>query len=282
MAGCGTVLVKETQSTIQGTLTSQATIQTGSATPYGSQVQADQQDKSIQQNQLAQSQHPPQPAQKSDSPALSYKDWFIPKDIIQSNSFDHFGGNENKTDCVGLYNGSTGGGDLLSTIIADADARALMTLKTYTPDYAKKLEGKISEFTLNNSQEDFYAFYVCHLKDNVDVAAGYLWPHLKSTTLQEGKFTGTLDPKFGDKNALFVLTYNNIHFYDNIQLLDNTATGAEVYPCGAELAGNQIIWDCFTGLNHDPKDGVVGSNFKKWQINLKDGSVKFSHGTEKM
>lgn len=188
-------------------------------------------------------------------------------------------------DCLKVVNGDTAGGDLLSTLIVNRDVRDALPLSVYTQDYVEKLERRLVGYTHRTYQADLYAFSACHLGEGVDVITGYLWPQGEDPLRKEGKFAGMMQVDFYVRSGLFILTPtsvaglvnepdknpNRADPYLTIQLLDNTATGAEVYPCDAALRGRDILWTCFQGLYH-VDDQVAGGRMKSWLIKT-DGTI---------
>jgi hypothetical protein len=202
-----------------------------------------------------------------------YNKWKLLQNIIDRNDF-YFNESE-KNDCIKLENGDTGGGDLLSTLIIDHDARNQMKLKVYTPEYVLKLENAIVGVTHKKYDADFYAFSTCHLSNNIDVIAGILWPIGKSVVQTEGKFAGDIDPYFGEKKVLAIVKNFSPIFFEDVETLNNTATGAEILPCDASLAqdNQNVIWSCFIGLHHTTDDdGVDGSNMTEWTLPINGGT----------
>ncbi len=199
-----------------------------------------------------------------ESQYAAYEDWTIPFEIIP------FGIEEQGTDCVGMYNGYTEGGDLLSTLIVDDDARSLMNLDIYTPEHIYDLENRIVDMTHDDYSSDLYAFKACHLGPSLDVVAGGTWPTGKSKIVEEGKFKGDLDSDFPEEALLIIVNGDDMLVYDDIKLVNNTATGAESDTCNAKAEEDSILWSCFMGL-HAVDGSVEGSKMKYWRIPL-DGS----------
>jgi len=200
-----------------------------------------------------------------ESEYATYEQWTLPGPWNNGSVFAY------ETDCVGLWNGETYGGDLLSTMIVDDGARSVMNLKLYTPEYVYNLENKIVDMTHEDYSADLYAFKVCHLGPELDVVAGGTWPMGESNIIQDGKFKGEIDFDFPEEALLIIVNGDEILTYDDIKLIDNTATGAESAPCSAKLEDEDtVLWSCFMGLHAE--DGyVTGSDMKYWSIPL-DGS----------
>lgn len=213
--------------------------------------------------------------QVSKPPVLAgYQKWKLSQQILENN-FNYFRDDSTKDDCVGLENGLTQGGDLLSTLIVDVAARESMKLKAYSSDYVIKLEKAIAKGTQEKYNSDFYAFKVCHLSDSVDAVAGILWPTGKATIQTEGEFEGDVVFGFGDNRVIAVVKNFVPVFFDGLQTLNQTATGGEVMPCGAKLStdGESVLWTCFEGLYHDTKESVDGSNMAEWTLPINGGNT---------
>lgn len=201
-----------------------------------------------------------------------YNKWKLPKGIIENNKT--YFATAMASDCIKLENGNTEGGDLLSTLIIDLDARKLMNLNAYSPEYVLKLENKLVKAAHDKYNMDLYAFSVCHVNDNIDVVAGNLWQKDKPTIQADGKFEGVVDFDFGAKQTIAIVNGSSTTFFDGIQTRDNTATGAEVAPCGESLSkdGKSVLWSCFMGL-HTNADGIDGSNMTEWTLPLDGGKT---------
>ncbi len=183
-----------------------------------------------------------------------YKQW-----AIEFPSDDYFGfEGYASSDCIGMANGQTYGGDLLSSLIVNKKMRAQMDLDIYTTKYIQDLEKKLAEYAQYRHSSDFYAFYVCHLDEGLDLAAGYFWPHgAKANKLLSY-----------EQRNLLVVNEDDVYEVYNVETLHKTATGAEVYPCRVEFVNNRIEWACFTGLAGDEEQGVTGSNYEYWTISV--------------
>jgi len=173
---------------------------------------------------------------------------------------------EARTDCLGMTNGETYGGDLLSSLIVNDKLRNAARLKVYSTDYLKSLERKTSNYTQTTEKSDFYAFSVCNLGNGFDVTAGYLWPTGKTTDRE----------RLHDAQKILLLANNGkVYGFKNIQTINNTATGGEVGPCNATLKSRNLEWSCFTGLGHEP-NGQGGEKtfgqYKNWLISS-DGKI---------
>lgn len=199
----------------------------------------------------------------------TYNQWKLPQQIIDANKNDFK--NSKQSDCIGLMNGHVEGGDLLSTLIIDDDARKLMDLNAYSSEYVLKLENAIVKATHEKYNSDLYAFSACHLSPGIDVVAGILWPTGKARLQAAGKFKGDEEFNFGEKKVLVVVNNFSPIFFEDVRTLNRTATGAEVFPCRAKLKDNQnVLWTCFMGL-HFVGDSVDGSNMTEWTLPLNGG-----------
>ncbi|MFC1598966.1 hypothetical protein ACFL2U_03105 [Patescibacteria group bacterium] len=199
---------------------------------------------------------------------LIYKQWAIPwQDTANVMPFGY-----NQTDCIGLANGANEAGDLLSTLIADQEFIKYYRLKTniYTPAYVSALEKKLSGYTQKTASSDYYAFYVCHLADGIDITAGYYWPHGE-------QFVSSYDLK-GEQAQRHLLLVNNdsIIEINNVQILDNTLTGGEVDTCRAELIDNQINWKCISpkGFQVDDEGMTSAIHMNNYLIDLNGKIIK--------
>ena len=188
-----------------------------------------------------------------------YKKWKLPQRVVSANQ--SYFKDSGVSDCIGLENGFVDGGDLLSTLIIDSDARKLMNLKAYSSEYVLKLENAVVKASHEKYSSDLYAFSVCHLSDNVDIVAGILWPTGKSST----------DSSFGERKILVLVNNFSPVFFENVSTLNKTATGAGVMPCSATLSANQnVLWSCFTGLHFNGSQ-VDGSKMTEWTLSLIGG-----------
>lgn len=175
--------------------------------------------------------------------------------------------NRDWADCVSMIAGQTDGGDLLSTLIVDTATRDKVLLDTYSVDYLKQLEKKIAVKTQERFQQNFYAFFVCHLGEGIDIAAGYQY------FIEHNADSKKFDPFFEGKQPTLALVNNDeVTLYQDIRLINNTATGAEVEACSPELLSDAVRWRCFLGLVHDD-EGTTGSWLKEWDISLTNGEV---------
>lgn len=196
----------------------------------------------------------------------TYAQWVVPADKLK-NVLTMEG-----EDCVSVDSGYTYGGDLLSTMIASADARALMNLNVYTQAYVKSLEGKIVAQTHAKWSKDFYAFYVCHLMENVDVVAGFIFPQGQSATAGVTENYGFGKLNYDDR-ALALVHGDKAFLYaeNEVRTIGNTATGAEPPICTGEAIMNGVLWKCFMGLHMDANDNPDGETWGFYNLML-DGS----------
>jgi len=192
----------------------------------------------------------------------AYKKWMIPSPPALEEQ-------EDKTDCVGVENGMLEGGDLLSTLIADEDARSRLHLNVYTQDYMHDLEKRVVTFTHSLYESDFYAMKVCHLDQDLDVVAGKLWPMGESTTEVSEKIGSMEKQEFTSKETVvLIVSKNQIIKYDNVKVVDNTATGAESQTCKANLQDDYVLWECFMGLHFVDENSIDGAEMKYWKLPL--------------
>jgi len=196
-----------------------------------------------------------------------------------------------RQDCVGMENGNNNGEDLLDIIgapegltrlldidapvpetdVSDRSFATLNRLSYFSPETVQVLDDRIAENI--GTEAAAYAFYACHLGEGVDLVSAVLWPTELPTDYFEQNYKRSVEPirSFGDEQVLFVVQRNRIDTYPSseIQLLSNTATGAETYPCTGELDGDTIVWTCFQGLYVEGG----GSRMKDWYIPLNGGEV---------
>lgn len=178
-----------------------------------------------------------------------YQQWVIPSDTVEYNLVSS---PTVSKDCGFMLSGYTAGGDLLSTLIVDEQARSILDLQVFTPEYLIELERSIVHETQTQFSQDFYAFYVCHLSDEIDIAAGY----------QSVPSYG-----LGDAPTLAIRQKGHISLYQDIQLIDQTATGAESSVCDAELEDDRLLWTCFLGF--EMSNGVIAAQqMREWTIPL--------------
>jgi hypothetical protein len=200
----------------------------------------------------------------------SYEDWAIPIN-------DDYGwgmAESMKTDCVGMLNGMTNGGDLMSSLIVDDELRGKVDLSLYSKAYVMGLEKKLAHYTQTEHDSDFYAFSVCNLKDGMDLVSGYLW---SMGTDPDAYKTGSAKgfDSFNFKEVILLLADGDrvLEVDESVRLLNNTATGAEVLPCDGELNGENIDWTCFLGLAYNDEGMAAGSRIGTWMISIDNGSV---------
>lgn len=190
-----------------------------------------------------------------------FKKWAIPSDAPAYAEANH-------PDCLGLENGRTYGGDIISTLVVDEKRSKEWEVEVYTPEYAQNMDRLMAYFTKKKYGKNFFAFYVCHLGENLDVASGYVSEN------------GVDEEKVRDTRAIkqIALLRNGevVHELESVDVLDNLAIGAPVYPCDARIhvsnSGRQLVWSCFKGL-HKVSEGLVsGSDMKEWTFTL-DGQL---------
>lgn len=183
----------------------------------------------------------------------AYQQWILPQDTLEWNRGNFLMDHDKelgRVDCVDLENGSTGGGDLLSTLIADPVARAMMNLSLYSPEYVRDLEKRLVEAV----GDSFYASMVCHLGEGIDVIGGSIGGDVE---FHAGDGTGL---------SLAVSRPNGVDIFHDIQLYNQTATGGEVNACTGELSGDEILWTCFMGFVFSEDDSIEYESSKTWII----------------
>ena len=193
---------------------------------------------------------------------VSYEQWAMPSNdedgvYIMTESM--------RTDCVGVANGMTHGGDLLSSLIVDDELRGKLDLTRYTKSYVKNLEKKLAGYSQRGFGSDFYAFSSCNLADGMDLVSGYFWPTGNKTT----------EKSFGYEDGVLLLANGNdvLKVDEAVRLFDQTATGAEVFPCDGSLKNGNVSLTCFLGLAGDDGYGIIGSNIGEWTVSVDDGLV---------
>lgn len=200
-----------------------------------------------------------------------YGKWIIPAETlsygIEEGRLDN---PESSTDCVAMMSGDTAGGDLMSTLIVDTDARAMMRLKVLTPAYVKSLEGKIAHEARATLLADVYASQVCHLAEGVDLVAGKNWPQGSPTRdHMDGNLLWT-----SDATIVAVVRDGEVQLYDGVPSTGRTATGGEPPQCDATLRKDgAVLWDCFMGMDRDPGAEEPNGKWKytTWTLNV-DGT----------
>jgi hypothetical protein len=195
----------------------------------------------------------------------------VPFDFYSRDAELNFYVDPSGKDCIGLVNGDSMGGDLLRTLEKNETFRFFSTLQTYVPEYVRTMD-ELIEKTLPPNQ-GFYAFYACHLKNGVDLAAGYVWPRNETPYEVRNDMLRVKD-SFYKTDPLFLIAQGKVHRFD-IQTIINTATGGEVRPCEMILQGNAFEWKCFTGLGEETKNGMTSTfgTFHHWLIGL-DGKIQ--------
>lgn len=195
-----------------------------------------------------------------------YKKWAFPLDSLERDDYLEM----SQVDCPAVgsdtFNKS---GDLLSNMIGDPEGRKLMKLEVYTPDYVRKLENKIVRHTKSQYKSDFYAFKVCHLAENLDVAAGDLY--LAGKRAASKNFKGS---------ALVIVSNNKVSSYkvtnkfqSSLQLINTTATGGDVAPCDIDLQDNKVHLSCFKGFQVIGNE-TVGSKMQHWLFSVNGGKIE--------
>lgn len=179
-----------------------------------------------------------------------YKKWAIPEN--QKVLVEQF----NKVDTVAVEYPEYASGDLLSTLIVDGknlysynDGK--LNLAVYTREYLINLERDFAQYTQANKNGDFYAAYIAHLSDGIDVASG-----------QVGQI-------YSNKGIALIRVDGKVYELENPpRIFNQSATGAGVYSCQASLKNKEILWICFEGFAVDEKDGVAGSQMSETRYSL--------------
>ncbi len=204
-----------------------------------------------------------------------YKEWALNQQVIDANKLDWAA--QTVPDCVKLINEFSDGGDVLSTLIVDENARKLIKLSAYSPDNVMQLENKMVAYTHRNYDKDFYASSVCHLSNDVDVATGMLWPRgdkpfSDADFLGNYKKTGAQPRSEIGVSTLIVVSGSSVKDYQDIQTESAGSTGAESYACDGTVFGDSLKWLCFAGLHMNSDETASdGANMIEWTIAL-DGS----------
>ena len=172
------------------------------------------------------------------------------------------------TDCVGVSHGELNGGDMLSSLIVNDPFRGRVELDRYSKSYVTDLEKRVSGFTNESYQSDFYAFASCNLREGVDAVSGYFWPMGEDTS--EGSFSRM---EHGEDEVMLIVNGEDVVRVDgDVRLYNSTATGAEVFPCKGAMVEGAAEWTCFLGLADD-EYGYTFPLFGIWNISLEDGEV---------
>ncbi len=169
-----------------------------------------------------------------------------------------------KADCLGIENGILNGRNLLDIVYDDTVETHVYSQNgfeadVYTADYLARLNDNVQRVA-STSGQSFYGQYVCRV-GKVDVVAGVHYEQ------------GAEVPKdgFGADPIIYVSTADGVLEFPDIEVMDNTATGGETSPCGAEMKGGELVWSCFLGLSYDEDGSVTMGIMKDWILPL-DGS----------
>lgn len=186
-----------------------------------------------------------------------------------------------RADCIGMENGLTNGGDLLTTLIQDEHARRALNLHILTPEYLSSLRGNIGANLTDGTE--VYAFYICHLENSVDLVAGILWPKDMTTWSEHGDKI-KIHQKFNHvfaSTTLLLITNGRVHSYTQVPVMNATLTGGETSPCSARTVGNEIEWRCMRGWSpkHEPASGWL--QYEYWSIPITGGKPTFRTVSEK-
>jgi hypothetical protein len=157
-------------------------------------------------------------------------------------------------DCVALDSTQIGRGDLLSTMIVNDAFRNRLNLSVYNPAYLKKIEKQFAQFTQSTYKKDFFAYQLCHLDKNIDIASG-------------------------DKGVLLLYNSTVVEMeMEGVRRFNQSVTGAEVYPCSVRKEKEFIIWSCSVGYNFS--EGKY--THKDWQFDLSGKLIGVKEIEEKL
>jgi hypothetical protein len=166
-----------------------------------------------------------------------------------------------RDNCIGIVLGDTQTyGDLLSSLIVPNEAVSETLKKENVPtnyqnkNYLKRLEYIVAKHIQDKNLADtFYSYGACNLDNNFDLLLG-------STTAENA-----------DGYNLTVIRKDSevLSAHVGLKTLDNTATGAEVYPCTAKIEDENIKYRCFDRLMRDDitPDGL-GARFLVYTFDL--------------
>ena len=183
-----------------------------------------------------------------------------------NNYYDTYVMGYDRPDCQGFENGLVYGEDLLHMLAENDKARAVLKPQVYTKEYARRIDEKIKKYSDDHREGPASVFYLCHLSKDVDIVGAKYFFDGKETV---SKFDTIRD---NDKeHILFLISNDELYALKDVQILDTTGTGGEVYPCRAKLEDTAILWSCFTGLNVE-EDAINGGTYRDWRISL-DGRV---------
>jgi len=188
---------------------------------------------------------------------------------LQVNNFtyDTYVMGYDRPDCYGFENSLIYGEDLLHMLRENDKARAVMEPHALTKDYTRRISTKIKKYNDDILNPPAQVFYICHLDKDLDViGAKYFFDGKEA----DSKLDTITD---NDKeHILFLHSKDELYPIKDIQLLDTTGTGGEVYPCQAKLQDKNILWTCFTGLSIDEEKNSTFGTYRDWTLSL-DGRI---------
>lgn len=169
-----------------------------------------------------------------------YKQWAYPANSkVFVEQFD-------KVDTVGVEYPEYDNADLLSSLIVGGKNlhtynEGALNLAAYTREYLISLERDFARYTQANNNGDFYAAYVTHLSDGIDVASGKVG--LKRS---------------GSPGIALLRVNGRVYELENPpRIFNRSATGAGVYSCLASLKNKEILWTCFDGFDANKTSGEM-------------------------
>lgn len=192
-----------------------------------------------------------------------YKQWAYP--TSQKVFVEQF----NKVDTVGVEYPEYANADLLSSLIVGGKNlstynEGALNLAVYTREYLIGLERDLARYTQVNKNGDFYAAYVTHLSDGVDVASGQIGLE-----------------RFDVKGVVLLRVNDKVYELENPpRIFNQTATGAGVYSCTAALKNKEILWTCFNGFDANETEGVGGSMMSETRYSLTGQKIATREYTE--
>jgi len=187
---------------------------------------------------------------------------------VNNKKYDTYLRGYERPDCYGFENGLVYSEDLLHMLTDNDKARAVLKPKAYTKEYARGIFEKIQKYNEDILNPPASVFYLCHLSKDVDLIGAKYFLDGKDPNSQFDSIQNN-----DKEHILFLHSKGELYTLKNIQTLDTTGTGGEVYPCQAKLQNNTILWTCFTGFEHEEEsDEVGGPTYRDWTISL-DGRI---------
>lgn len=187
----------------------------------------------------------------------------------------------NQNDCLGVTGGRTLGGDLLTTFVNNerfkgaieqhyASSHGVTTspFSYYTKPYIKNLLAITNGYIQNKYHKDLYSYYICHLDESLDVVAGSIWNSRISPYYFNKNWQGVdTVSAFTSSSRVLIIRKNVVQEFKDIQTVDHTATGAEVYPCKASFQNNRVVWACFSRI-FSCSDRAGTAEMYTWNLNF--------------